>query len=343
MSEDLNHSEEVSSHLPSRGALMRSAREKAGLTVAQLATGMNLSQRQILALEADDLTALPSATFVRGFVRNYARIVGCDPAEFESEEYTRTERKDSPAITLAPPADHMPIESNRSSANRRWLIAAGVALIVGLIGGYVRLEHVEQARDLIVKQSENLSPVATPNLAREDQPAVTSSSEAASHASSAAPSASPVASNPIAETPGTASSVRTTPAVSSAVGSSAAVTSSLASSTASAIPSPAVVIPPKVGSADATADINASPAPQRLDPNLPAYPVVLDLQQDSWVDLREIGGKVFIHGLVKAGEHRQYQARGQVKVVIGNASTASLSWKGKAVDLTESTKESVAK
>jgi len=315
---------------------MRTAREKAGLTVAQLATGMNLSQRQILALEADDLTALPSATFVRGFVRNYARIVGCDPAEFESVEYTRAERKDSPAITLAPPADHMPIESNRSSANRRWLIAAGVALVIGLIGGYVRLEHVEQARDLIVKQSESLSPVATPNLAREDQPAVTSPSEAVSNASSAAPSASPVAS---ADPQGTASPVRTTPPAAS----SAAVPSSSASSTSSAIPSPAVVAPPKVVAADATADTNASPAPQRLDPNLPAYPVVLDLQQDSWVDLREIGGKVFIHGLVKAGEHRQYQARGQVKVVIGNASSASLSWKGKAVDLTESTKESVAK
>jgi len=318
---------------------MRTAREKAGLTVAQLATGMNLSQRQILALEADDLTALPSATFVRGFVRNYARIVGCDPAEFESVEYTRAERKDSPAITLAPPADHMPIESNRSSANRRWLIAAGVALVIGLIGGYVRLEHVEQARDLIVKQSESLSPVATPNLAREDQPAVTSPSEAVSNASSAAPSASPVASNAPADPQGTASPVRTTPPAAS----SAAVPSSSASSTSSAIPSPAVVVPQKVVSADATADTNASPAPQRLDPNLPAYPVVLDLQQDSWVDLREIGGKVFIHGLVKAGEHRQYQARGQVKVVIGNASSASLSWKGKAVDLTESTKESVAK
>ncbi len=61
------------------GQALKSGREAAGLTAAEVGEKLKLSARQIEALENDDFAALPGNTFVRGFVRNYARLVNLDP------------------------------------------------------------------------------------------------------------------------------------------------------------------------------------------------------------------------------------------------------------------------
>jgi cytoskeleton protein RodZ len=301
-----------SSQGPSRGALMRGAREKAGMSVQQLANGMNLSQKQILALEADDLAALPAATFVRGFVRNYARIVGCDPSLFEVNHAEHSDKPESPSLKLAPPAENMPIQSNRSDANRRWMFAAAIVVVIGLIGGYLKWEHIEQARNLMSPKVDS-GVAVVPKLSAEDQPAQPPTP-------APQPPALSDANQPPSKAEGPAAPITPTRAAAEPTGASKA--------------SPA---DPNSDSAPA-----ASSAP-RLDPSLPAFPVVLDLTQDSWMDVHEIGGKVFVHGIVKAGEHKEFEARGKVRVIIGNAPGVSLSWKGKAMDLSDSTKDSVAK
>jgi len=346
---------------------MRIAREKAGLTIQQLANGMNLSQKQIMALESDDLTALPSATFVRGFVRNYARIVGCDPAQFEMVNPVQPVQSTPLSITLSPPAENMPIQSNRADANRRWMIAAGVIVVIGLIGGYVKREHVEQARSLIVQQADVPSPATAPKLAPEDQPAAAAASPApvtsgGNTETTAALVAPPVASAPAVPPPAATVPAAKLPSSTTNAPTPATIAANSAGNTSSATVPPAKVssvspvtassaptVPPVTTSntkptpLDADAANPTPAAPPRLDPNLPAYPVVLDLSQESWVDVREIGGKVFVHGIVKPGERREFQARGQVKVTIGNAPGVKLSWKGKVIDLTDSTKDSVAR
>ncbi|MDA8381727.1 MAG: helix-turn-helix domain-containing protein [Betaproteobacteria bacterium] len=64
---------------PSAGARLAAAREKEGLGVADVARHLKLTVRQVEALEADDYDRMPGAPFVRGFVRNYAKLVGLDP------------------------------------------------------------------------------------------------------------------------------------------------------------------------------------------------------------------------------------------------------------------------
>ena len=44
---------------------------------------MQQSARQVQALEADDYAMLPGRTFVRGFLRNYARLLGLVNATLE--------------------------------------------------------------------------------------------------------------------------------------------------------------------------------------------------------------------------------------------------------------------
>src|SRR5574343_879579 len=60
------------------GQAFSSAREQAGLSLEQVAASLRLSVRQVQALESDDAAALPSPTFVRGFIRNYAKLLNLD-------------------------------------------------------------------------------------------------------------------------------------------------------------------------------------------------------------------------------------------------------------------------
>lgn len=60
------------------GERLRQARESRGLSTVELAEMLKLSARQVEALESSDWTKLPGHTFIRGFVRNYARAMQLD-------------------------------------------------------------------------------------------------------------------------------------------------------------------------------------------------------------------------------------------------------------------------
>lgn len=61
------------------GRQLREAREARGLSVFEVAQSLKFGVRQIEALEADNYEALPpGATFLRGFVRGYAKLLKLD-------------------------------------------------------------------------------------------------------------------------------------------------------------------------------------------------------------------------------------------------------------------------
>ena len=66
--------------LPGPGEQLRAAREAAGMSVHEISTHMRLDSRIVLALESDDYEQLPAPTFVRGYLRGYARLLDI-PAE----------------------------------------------------------------------------------------------------------------------------------------------------------------------------------------------------------------------------------------------------------------------
>ncbi len=61
------------------GQALRAAREAQGMSVEDAANRLRLMLRQIEAMEADDFASLGQPVFARGFVRNYARLLGLDP------------------------------------------------------------------------------------------------------------------------------------------------------------------------------------------------------------------------------------------------------------------------
>ena len=60
------------------GQQLRAAREARNMSLAEVAQSLKLAPRQVEALEAEDWAALPGNTMIRGFVRNYARLLNID-------------------------------------------------------------------------------------------------------------------------------------------------------------------------------------------------------------------------------------------------------------------------
>ncbi len=60
------------------GALLRAVREARGLSLEDMADTTRIAVRHLTALERDDWGALPSATFVRGYVREVCKLLGLD-------------------------------------------------------------------------------------------------------------------------------------------------------------------------------------------------------------------------------------------------------------------------
>ncbi|MBS4096666.1 MAG: DUF4115 domain-containing protein [Sulfuricella sp.] len=63
----------------SPGKVLAAARIEKGLSVMDVARSLRLSARQIEAIEAEEFEKLPGMTFIRGFIRNYAKLLQLDP------------------------------------------------------------------------------------------------------------------------------------------------------------------------------------------------------------------------------------------------------------------------
>lgn len=60
------------------GDLLKSAREKAHFTLEDLSKETHIKLDYLIALEDNDFDALPASTFVKAYIRNYARLFGMD-------------------------------------------------------------------------------------------------------------------------------------------------------------------------------------------------------------------------------------------------------------------------
>lgn len=60
----------------SPGAVLAGARNSQGLSIAEVAENLKITESYVRAIEDSAFDALPQAAFVRGYIRNYARLVG---------------------------------------------------------------------------------------------------------------------------------------------------------------------------------------------------------------------------------------------------------------------------
>jgi cytoskeleton protein RodZ len=62
------------------GVVLAVERRRQGLSVEQVAAATRIRAEHLLAIERDDLAALPGPIYARGYVRSYAAHLGLDPA-----------------------------------------------------------------------------------------------------------------------------------------------------------------------------------------------------------------------------------------------------------------------
>src|SRR5690606_36160009 len=105
------------SELP--GSRLRRQRERQGLTLAQAGHELHVDQRLLAALEADDYTALGAPIFVKGHMRNYARLLGLDPAELIAE-YEAAQQPADPTLVAHRP-DGPVMDAHRERAWVSWI------------------------------------------------------------------------------------------------------------------------------------------------------------------------------------------------------------------------------
>jgi cytoskeleton protein RodZ len=110
------------------GEQLAAARANRGLSITEIAQHLKLSPWQVEALEAGDHRRLPSPVFVRGFIRNYARLVKLDPAGLlEGAD------REQPAAALSRgalgPSAEIPYPIARRVNWYKYAILAAVALI----------------------------------------------------------------------------------------------------------------------------------------------------------------------------------------------------------------------
>jgi len=304
-SERTDQSATSDKHHSQPGATLAAQREALGWTVEQVAEQLKLAVRQVVAIEAGDYAALPSPAVTRGFIRAYAKILRLDPA---------------PLVAMAPvdnpaPADtggavranrptsfshsRYPTHGKRSSLPLAWIAGVVVVAAAGFAAwhfGLVKLPGGEApaSTDAVVSAPTDMSNGATaPAADTLHNPTVPLISVPA-----------PVDAN---ATPATGSAATPAPAA--------------ATTTPAATPA---TVPP---AATPASDVAAAPAAAG------ANTLVLNVREDSWIEVKPQGGKALISRLVRAGSTETIDVPGTATLVVGNPGGVSATLRGAAVAL----------
>ena len=144
----------------SPGVLLAAARKASGLSVADVAAQMRIAPRQVEAIEADHYDQLPGAVFVRGFVRNYARLLRMDPTPLLHA--LEPALGDDEPLRAQHYAGTLPVPLKKNHT-RAWLSALGVVLAVVLGAGLYEYWRSRRAADAVPPPPPVApSPVAPP-------------------------------------------------------------------------------------------------------------------------------------------------------------------------------------
>jgi len=123
-----NPAETASTPPATIGALLRQAREHAGLSLDKVAERTKVRPGVLRHIEADEHDNLPALTYTLGFVKAYARTVGVDPAA-AAERYRQESQKGDPVPTMV---EMQPVDEQRRPT-RAILWWSTAILLVGVM------------------------------------------------------------------------------------------------------------------------------------------------------------------------------------------------------------------
>lgn len=171
----------------SGGAMLRQAREAAGLHIAALAVSLKVPVKKLEALETDRLDQLPDIVFVRALAASVCRVLKIDPAPI-LDQFPQTI---GPRLKTDETGINTPFRATGQSSSfvlREQLTKPfSLAVLVLLIGALVLVFVPFSRKSTLVKSGDTVSPQAsdTPSTLAANALVTTSNTESAQQAPSA--------------------------------------------------------------------------------------------------------------------------------------------------------------
>lgn len=305
--------EEVDNKEP--GLSLARARQEKGLAMDEVATRLHLSAVQVQSLEENDFESLPEATYVKGYIKNYAKLLGIDHVALIASYIERVNPKKNDTIET--------IAINQQKLNASddtkvmYTIIGIVVLVIAVIGiwigtqGYnekntgqaetnaTTTEHPSEelfGPQLDVQSDEGNEPKETEGSgepadtllqAAEQQepqyPAAPKNQDSISTVTPVTRTSPPVAKNSVKQEP-------------------------------------------------APEEIQVAKKPEVLIENERPDEIVLFFEENSWADIRDKMGKKLLYKTIDEGRVVTVKGNAPFKIFLGNANGVKLSYNGKQVN-----------
>ena len=282
------------------GQLLRNAREQLGWTREQVASRIHLRLTLIAAIESDTYVKHTSHTFIRGYLRTYAKLVGI-PEETILAAYDK--------LGLTPP-DNIDMQSfsrrSRQQANDSRLKVVTWLVILVLIALSVAWWWQSTAR-----RSAGDEALAATEMSSTTDMGVTGNMPGATLA-------------PAME--------MADPAVMPAVSDAAATAVEQTVSSAAATAAPAT--PSSAAATDVSAEVATSAGEgETVSDAATASQLKMNFTADCWLDVKDANGKTLFSGLKKANDQLVLEGSEPLKLIIGAPMAVNIEYQGKSIDM----------
>ena len=309
------------------GNVLKAAREAQGLSIHEVCSQLRLGIKQIQAIEQDDFDKLPQPSIVRGFIRNYARLLNIDVQPI-LEAYQRIVPNKAPLpLSVRSNASPSVIDKPARAFRPQRLLTFLIFLILAGIAAYFYINHIKphalQDASLAPDVAE-ISETTGQVIAMPVPESVPAMPETTSAPTAAESLDSNTTSSQAANT-----SVQTTPGLINETPSQEIAANNATDSTIVSTPTPATTQAAESTTFKAT-------DPQKAN-------LTFKVTEDSWVRIEDQQGKKVFSEVLPAGSERQVTTEKPVNITVGHAAGTQLTIDNQPYDLTQATRGRVAR
>ncbi|MCC4265324.1 DUF4115 domain-containing protein [Oceanimonas baumannii] len=278
------------------GNMLREAREARGWSQQEVARRLNLRLAVIESIDQDHYKAGVALTFLRGYVKAYAKLVGVN------EQQTLAAFDGMAGMAQLRSAGPAPMQSfskkTRQQASDKWLKLISWLVVLGLVASLVFWWWQNSGTGYDFSESPSMA----------DEPVLTQ-----------APLAEPAV--PVTE-------------VLPEAGAEQAPVAGAEPETAETVSVPvAVNDEPVADEASAEPVEQASPVVNEVTPEADPELLVLGFNADCWIKITDAEGRVLSEGVKTASDRLELKGKPPFRLVLGAPQAASVEYLNKVVDL----------
>jgi len=315
MSESENSEPEI--HEPAAfGQQLMLAREKAGMSIDEAARALNLKQETVEAIEDSALDKLPPVTFVQGYIRSYARLLGLSEekilSEFEAEVPHQLE------------TELHPRSPSQDGANSQTPIIKLISLLIIVLAALVLFYAVYS---YYIERTERI-----------EQSSEAADNDAMMQLPPEAPLIEQQAGFPEDESP----TVVAASAEDEAIRTETTLEAEVSLQPADELQPEETAIADADAGAEAVPDAAVSEVSiEEIMPAIKPQPItggdvlVLSAEQESWAEIVDANDIQLFYGMIQPGRELNLTGQAPFEVFLGNAPVVSLSLNSTSIDMTK--------